>query len=78
MSGFRWAAVALLLGSFLLGLGTALAQGTQQTIPSGSGGPTGNAQRIGNSGAPVATKSYNYAPGPAAKSYVIVTPARKR
>lgn len=73
MSGFRWAAVALLLGS-----GSAFAQGTQQTIPSGSAGPTGSAQRIGNSGAPVTTKSYNYAPGPAAKSYVIVTPARKR
>jgi hypothetical protein len=73
MSGFKWAAVALLLGS-----NAALAQGTQQSIPSGAGGPTGSAQRIGNSGAPVATKSYNYAPGPAAKSYVIVTPARKR
>jgi hypothetical protein len=71
MSAFKWAAVALLMGS-----GAAFAQGTQQTIPNGYRGGSGGAERIGNSGAPVPTGSYNYSPGPPAKSYVVIAPRR--
>ena len=59
MTAFKWAAVA---------------QGTQQSIPNGYRGGTSGAEPIGKSGAPVATGSYNYSPGPPAKSYVIIAP----
>jgi len=50
MSILRWSVIALLIGS-----GSALAQGTQQTTGVVRGGSYGAGQTIGRSGAPVST-----------------------
>jgi hypothetical protein len=73
MSTFKGAVVALLVGS-----GAAIAQGTQQTPPNGYRGGYGGPEPIGNSGAPVATGSYNYAPGPPAQTWIVIRPHRRR
>jgi hypothetical protein len=57
MSVLRWAIVALLIGS-----GSALAQGTQQTTGVVGRGSYGTGQTIGRSGAPVSTEQAGTSP----------------